>query len=73
VIDDRQDFRNTHYIPHVTLGIYNANHTVASIAAMIKDLKEEPIELTVNHIGLYSYDARDIGSRLRKECITALY
>ncbi len=73
VIDDRQDFRNTHYIPHVTLGIYNANHAVASIAAMIKDLKEEPIELTVSHIGLYSYDARDIGSRLRKECIIALY
>lgn len=73
LIDGRQDFRNTHYIPHVTLGIYNANHAVASIAAMIKDLKEEPIELTVNHIGLYSYDARDIGSRLRKECIIALY
>ncbi|MBY0483420.1 MAG: 2'-5' RNA ligase family protein [Nitrosomonas sp.] len=73
LIDDRQDFRNTHYIPHVTLGIYNANHAVASIATMIIDLKEEPIELTVNHIGLYSYDARDIGSRLRKECIIALY
>lgn len=73
LIDGRQDFRNTHYIPHVTLGIYNANHAVASIAAMVKDLKEEPIELAVRHIGLYSYDARDIGSRLRKECIIALY
>lgn len=73
LIDDRQDFRNTHYIPHVTLGIYNANHAVASIAAMIKNLQEEPIELAVDHIGFYSYDAKDIGSRLRKECIMALY
>ncbi len=71
--DDRQDFRNTHYIPHVTLGMYNASHAVASIAVIIKDLQADPIELTVNHIGLYSYDARDIGSRLRKECIMALY
>ncbi len=71
--DDRQDFRNTHYIPHVTLGVYNANHAVASIAAMIKNLQEEPIELAVDHIGFYSYDAKDIGSRLRKECIVALY
>ena len=71
--DDRWDFRNTHYIPHVTLGIYNANHAVASIAAMIKDLKESPIELAVNHIGFYSYDTTDIGSRLREECIMALY
>ena len=73
LIDGRQDFRNTHYIPHVTLGIYNANHAVASIAAMMKNLQEEPIELVVNHIGLYSYDTWDIGSRLRKECIMALY
>ena len=73
LISDKQDFRNTHYIPHVTLGIYNANHAVASIAAMIKDLQEEPIELAVNHIGLYSYDAKDIGSCLRKECVMALY
>lgn len=72
LIDDRQDFRNTHYIPHVTLGVYNANHAVASIAAMIKDLNEEPIELAVNHIGFFSYDAKDMGSRLRKECIIAL-
>lgn len=70
---DRQDFRNMHYIPHVTLGIYNATHAVASIAAMIKNLQEEPIELAVGHIGFYSYDAKDIGSRLRKECIVALY
>lgn len=73
LIDGRQDFRNTHYIPHVTLGIYNANHAVAPIVAMIKDLQEESIELVVNHIGLYSYDARDIGSRLRKECVIALH
>lgn len=73
LIDNRQDFRNTRYIPHVTLGVYNANHAVASIAAMIKDLKEEPFELAVNHIGLYSYDAKDIGSRLRKECIITLH
>lgn len=73
LIDERQDFRNAHYIPHVTLGIYNANHAVASIAAMIRNLQEEPIELAVNHIGLYSYDARDIGSSLRKECVIAFY
>ncbi|WP_394807890.1 2'-5' RNA ligase family protein [Nitrosomonas sp.] len=73
LINDRQDFRNTHYIPHVTLGIYNANHAIASITAMIIDLKEEPIELPVNHIGLFSYDARDIGSRLKKEYIMTLY
>ena len=73
LIDDRKDFRNTHYIPHVTLGLYSANHAVASIAAMIKNLQEEPIELAVEHIGFYSYDANDIGSRLRKECIVALY
>lgn len=71
--DDRQDFRNTpHYCPHITLGIYNASHAVAPIVAMIKDLKEEPIELTVDHIGFFSYDARDIGSPLRKEYIITL-
>lgn len=73
LIGDRQDFRNTHYIPHITLGIYSAHHAVASIAAMIKDLKEEPIELAVNHIGFFSYDAKDIGSHLEKECIMTLY
>ena len=71
--DDKQDFRNTYYTPHITLGIYNANHAIASIAAMIIDLKEEPIELPVNHIGLFSYDARDIGSHLKKEYIMTLY
>ncbi len=63
----RQDFRNTPYVPHVTLGIYNANHATAPIAEMIGNMEEEPIEMTVNHIGFFSYDAKDMGSCLRKE------
>lgn len=72
LVGDRQDFRSTQYIPHVTLGIYSANHATAPIVEMINSLKEEPLEMTVNHIGFYSYDARDMSSLLRKEHIIRL-
>lgn len=61
------DFRTTHYVPHVTIGIYNDAHPVAPLQALLQGQGVEPVDLTVNSIGLYSYAATDIGSALRLE------
>lgn len=61
------DFRTMPYVPHITLGIYNDDHSIVSIVAQMGNLQEEAIEIPVERVVLYSYAASDIGSALREE------
>ena len=64
---DGREFRTTAYVPHVTIGIYNGDHAVAQLAALLAADRADAIAVDVTAIGLYSYEASHIGSPLRLE------
>jgi len=65
LLNNHNDFRSVDYIPHITLGIYNAEYCVDDIG--IDGACLSPLMLDVSALNLYSYDAFDIGSELRLE------
>ncbi len=62
-----EESRTTPYVPHITIGIYNDDHGIDQLVRAMEARHEDPLELTIDAVGFYSYDARSIGSPLRLE------
>ncbi|KAA3619036.1 MAG: 2'-5' RNA ligase family protein [Proteobacteria bacterium] len=65
---DTREPRFSAFVPHVTLGLFNAPHRVREVAARLANQRRLPaIEVTVTHVDLVSFDARHPASELHLE------
>ena len=63
----RYEVRTSHYIPHVTLGIYRDHFSTAHIASLMEQIEPLDVAITIDRLKLMSYSSADIGSSLRLE------
>jgi 2'-5' RNA ligase len=71
ILEDKMDFRSADYVPHITLGVYNNMYAVSEVHAS-PFVPMPALDQLVRSIGLYSYDAGDIGSKLTLEDVMFL-
>lgn len=62
------DGRTTPFLPHVTLGLYNAAHPVADVERQIGDRRLPPLEAQVRQIELMAYESAVLGGPLTTLC-----
>lgn len=63
------EYRDTEYVPHVTVGLYGGAHAVADVAARLAPLRNaEPMPLRVRRLALMAYDSSVIGGPLETLC-----
>lgn len=63
------EFRDTEYVPHVTVGLYGGIHPVSDVAALLAPFRDvSPLCVQVDRLALMAYDSRVIGGPLETLC-----
>jgi 2'-5' RNA ligase len=66
--DGRGEFRDTPYVPHVTVGLYRRSVPMADVVRRLSACRVMPLDLAVTAVHFVSYDAAVIDGPLRTEC-----
>ena len=63
------DWRETPFVPHVTIGLYGGCHDFQDVASEVCLLQAMPdLGLTVSHLSLMTYDSAVVGGPLETLC-----
>lgn len=63
------EYRDTEYVPHVTVGLYGVAHPAPDVARRLEPLRNaQLLPLRVRRLALMTYDSRVIGGPLETLC-----